>query len=212
MKGFFNKIIRVNLTEGSYHEEHIPDNLYKRYLGGKGLATHLLLAHLSPNTDPLSPENVLIFAIGPVTDSKIFGSCRYGVFTKSPLTGYYSESYAGGKAAEPISRTGYDAVILHGAAPYPTLLEISDTGVVFHDAGDMWGLDAYEAEEVALDRVKTSQRKAALVIGPGMEPEFIDDGKLFTEHLRLSDNDYRLNNSVYTCGDVITVISHLFII
>ncbi len=169
MKGFFNKIIRVNLTEGSYHEEHIPDNLYKRYLGGKGLATHLLLAHLSPNTDPLSPENVLIFAIGPVTDSKIFGSCRYGVFTKSPLTGYYSESYAGGKAAEPISRTGYDAVILHGAAPYPTLLEISDTGVVFHDAGDMWGLDAYEAEEVALDRVKTSQRKAALVIGPAGE-------------------------------------------
>ncbi|MBW2038858.1 MAG: aldehyde ferredoxin oxidoreductase family protein [Deltaproteobacteria bacterium] len=169
MKGFFGRILHIDLGSSSYYVEELADEVYERFLGGKGLATHLLLANLPPKINPFSSENILIFALGPVTDSKIFGSCRYGVFTKSSLTGYYSESYAGGKAAEPMSRTGYDAVILQGAAPSPTLLEISDTGITFHDASDLWGLDTNEAEDSALERVKTPHRKAALVIGPAGE-------------------------------------------
>jgi len=169
MKGFFNKILRINLLDKTYKQEELSDRVYTEYLGGKGLGTFLLLRENPPKVDPLSPQNCLIFALGPVTDSRIWGSCRYGVFTKSPLTGFYSESYAGGRAAEPMSRTGYDAVVLEGQAPSPVLLEVSEEGVVFHDAKDLWGLDAYEAEEKALERVESEERKAALVIGPAGE-------------------------------------------
>lgn len=169
MKGFFGKILLIRLDERSFEEQELPKEVYRQYLGGKGLGTYLLLRENPPGVDPFSPQNRLIFALGPVTDSRIWGSCRYGVFTKSPLTGFYSESYSGGKAAEPMSRAGYDAVILEGKASSPVLLEVSDEGVLFHDASDLWGLDTYEAEERALERVQAEGRKAALVIGPAGE-------------------------------------------
>ena len=109
MKGFFNKILRINLKTKTFKEETIPDSVYETYLGGKGLGTYLLMKENPPGVDPLSPQNRLIFCTGPITDSRIYGSCRHGVFTKSPLTGIFSESYSGGRAAEAMSRTGYDA-------------------------------------------------------------------------------------------------------
>ncbi|MEI6530648.1 MAG: aldehyde ferredoxin oxidoreductase N-terminal domain-containing protein, partial [bacterium] len=96
MNGAFGKILLVNLSDKTSREEFVPEDIYHQFLGGKGLATWLLLRHNPPGVDPLSPENVIIFATGPITDTKVFGSCRYGVFTKSPLTGIYLESYAGG--------------------------------------------------------------------------------------------------------------------
>ena len=146
MKGFFNKILRINLKAKTFKEETIPDSVYESYLGGKGLGTYLLMKENPPGVDPLSPQNKLIFCIGPVTDSRIYGSCRHGVFTKSPLTGIYSESYSGGKAAEPMSRTGYDAFVLEEASVEPTWIEITDQKVVFHDAKNFWGKDTYITE------------------------------------------------------------------
>ncbi len=116
MEGFFNKLLRIDLKTRTYIEETIPDAVFKKSLGGKGLGVHLLLKENPPGVNALSPENKLIFCLGPATDSKVYGSCRHGVFTKSPLTGIFSESYAGGRAAEPMSRTGYDAIILQDAA------------------------------------------------------------------------------------------------
>ena len=169
MKGFFKKVLRIHLGDRSYRTEEIPEEVYANYLGGKGLGTYLLLRDNPPGIDPLSPQNLLIFTLGPITDTAIWGSSRYGVFTKSPLTGLYAESYAGGKAPEAMSRAGYDAVILEGRAPSPLLLEVSDKGVLFHGAEDLWGLDAYEAEVRALERVESAERKGALVIGPAGE-------------------------------------------
>ena len=138
MKGYFGKILVINLTNRTYRDETIDETVYRDYLGGKGLATHLLLEKNKPGVDPFSPENYLVFALGPMNDTRIWGSSRWGVFTKSPQTGIFSESYSGGRVAEPMSRTGYDAFLLEGASDTPVYLEISDDGVSFHDASEIW--------------------------------------------------------------------------
>ncbi len=168
MNGFYNKILRINLKTKTFKEEPISESVYESYLGGKGLGTYLLMKENPVGVDPLSPENRLIFALGPITDSRIYGSCRHGVFTKSPLTGIFSESYSGGKAAEPMSRTGYDAFILEEASDEPVWIEISDQKVTFHDAKDLWGKDTYSTEDEVLKRVN-QKGAAALVIGPAGE-------------------------------------------
>ena len=98
MFGLYNLVLRVNATQKSFDLKTISDELVERTLGGKGLATRLLLQYNPANVDPLSADNHLIFATGPVTGTGVWGSCRHGVYTKSPQTGYYSESYSGGKA------------------------------------------------------------------------------------------------------------------
>ncbi|WP_027364385.1 aldehyde ferredoxin oxidoreductase family protein [Desulfotruncus alcoholivorax] len=168
MKGFFGKLLRIDLTRQSYAQETIPDEVFKQYLGGKGLGSYLLLQNVKPGIDPLSPGNKLIFTTGPSTDTAMVGNSRYGVFGKSPLTGGYAESYAGGRVAPVMRRTGYDAIIFEGAADKPVLVEISDSGVSFHDASGLWGLDTYAAEEEALKQVGV-QGAQALVIGPAGE-------------------------------------------
>jgi aldehyde:ferredoxin oxidoreductase len=168
MEGFFNKILRIDLKTKTYKEERVSDSVYEAYMGGKGLGIYLLMRENPPGVDPLSPQNKLIFCIGPATDSRIYGSCRHGVFTKSPLTGIFSESYSGGKAAEPMSRTGYDAFILEEASTEPVWIEISDQKVTFHEAKDLWGKDTYFTEDEIL-RKASQKNAAALVIGPAGE-------------------------------------------
>ncbi len=167
MEGFFNKLLRVNLSHHSYQIEEIPDKVFECYLGGKGLGTYLLLNQES-KIDPLSPENQLIFALGPANGAQIFGSSRFGVYTKSPLTGIYAESYSGGHVADPMSRTGFDAFVLEGASKDHVFIEISDKGVNFYDASDLWGKDTYTTEDEVLKRVGV-KGAGAVVIGPAGE-------------------------------------------
>lgn len=168
MKGFFNKILRINLKTKTYKEEPLPDSVFETYLGGKGLAVYLLTKENPAGVDPLSPANKLIFCLGPITDSRIYGSCRHGVFTKSPLTGIFSESYAGGRLAEPMSRVGYDAFILEESSSEPVWLEVSDQKVAFHDAKPLWGKDTYSTEDEVLKQVN-KKGSGAMVIGPAGE-------------------------------------------
>jgi aldehyde:ferredoxin oxidoreductase len=168
MKGFHNVVLHIDLSRRSFEEEPINDSVYRQLLGGKGLGTHLLLNNTQAGVDPLSADNAIIFATGPVTDTKVYGSCRFGAFTKSPLTGIYCESYAGGKVPEPLSRTGYDAVIIKGASKKPVYLEISHKKVIFRDASHLWGKDTFETEDAIREEVG---RKDAgiIVIGPAGE-------------------------------------------
>ncbi len=168
MKGFFNKVLVVNLSGRTCSEERVPDEVYRTFLGGKGLGVYLMLKRNRPRVDPLSPGNNLIIGVGPVNDSPVWGSSRYGVFTKSPLTGFLAHSYSGGRLARPLSRTGYDAVVLEGKSSGPVYLEISGGGVRFHEATHLWGLDAYAAEGAVL-RETDVPGAGALVIGPAGE-------------------------------------------
>jgi aldehyde:ferredoxin oxidoreductase len=168
MKGFFNRLIRINVQSHTYAVEEIPEKALETYLGGKGLGTYLLIKNNPPRIDPLSSENRIIFATGCATDQKVHGSSRYGVYTKSPQTGIYSESYSGGKVATALSRTGYDAVMLEDASPKPVFLEVSSHGVTFHDGSTVWGKSTYEAEDYVLEAVGIEGAEA-VVIGPAGE-------------------------------------------
>jgi aldehyde:ferredoxin oxidoreductase len=173
MHGFYNRILKIDVTQRSYAVEEIEDAILRTSLGGKGLATHLLLQNNPPGVDPLGPDNCLILATGPVSGTRIWGSCRHGIYTKSPQTGFYSESYSGGTVGDYLSRSGYDAVLIRGRSASPLWIEISEQSVAFHPAGALWGLDTYQTE----DRVKAAvtemhpgrPRCGAMVIGPAGE-------------------------------------------
>jgi len=168
MNGFYNRFLRVDLTNRISAVEILSDETLTRYFGGKGLAAHLLFECAPPGVDPLAPESPLIVATGPASDSRLAPANRYAIVAKSPLTGIFGESYAGGFVAPAISAAGYDAVLLMGAADEPVYVEISPEGAVFHDASGFWGLDLYEAEE-ALEKDLGVRGAKAIVIGPAGE-------------------------------------------
>lgn len=173
MIGFFNQVLEINVSEKSYQVEAIDDDIPERYLGGKGLATYLLLKKNPSLVDPLSPENHFILALGPVSGTGIWGSCRHGIYTKSPQTGFYSESYSGGTFADHMARAGYDAVVIKGSSHSPVWLEISEEGVRFHPAQDLWGLDTYQTEDrvrqLLAEKNPDHPKAGVSVIGPAAE-------------------------------------------
>ncbi|AEG16576.1 Aldehyde ferredoxin oxidoreductase [Desulfofundulus kuznetsovii DSM 6115] len=168
MRGFYGRLLRIDLSTRHWQAEEIPDEVLAAYLGGKGLGTYLMLQNIPPGADPLGPENCLIFTTGPVTGTAMPGSNRFGVFARSPLTGFYGESYSGGHVGAAMKRTGYDAIIIQGQAKNPTLLEVTDQGVSFRDGTKLWGLDCYAAEDGALAEVG-ARGAQAVVIGPAGE-------------------------------------------
>lgn len=173
MDGFYGRILLVNLTERSYRIEPVDDEVQAAYLGGKGLATRLLLDKNPPGVDPFSPENHLIFATGPICQSRIWGSSRYGVFTKSPQTRLYSESYAGGKTPEAVDAAGFDAFLFYGKAAQPVVVSVHPDGAEFFDAGELWGADTFETEAEVKKRFAVQRegyrKPGAVVIGPAGE-------------------------------------------
>jgi aldehyde:ferredoxin oxidoreductase len=168
MHGFFQRLLAVDLSNRSWRAEPLGEAATRRYLGGKGLGTQLLLERNPTGVDPFSPDNRFVIGLGPATDSPIHGSCRHGIYAKSPLTGFYAESYSGGSAAIAMSRTGYDAFVLEGAADAPVWLEVSEDAVHFHPADDLWGRDTHATEAAVKKRLGISGA-GILVIGPAGE-------------------------------------------
>ena len=173
MFGYYKRLLTINLSSKHFSIEPISDDLLAQCIGGKGLATHLLLERNPTGVDPLSAENTIIFATGPFCGGRLWGGSRFGVYTKSPLTGFYAESYSGGKVPESIDATGFDAIIIQGRAEEPTVLSIEPEGVQFHEAGALWGMETFRAEEEAVKQfgiVQEGYRKpGAVVIGPAGE-------------------------------------------
>jgi len=173
MHGFYGRILTVDLTRRRFVIEATDPAHLDAYLGGKGLATRLLLDRNPAGVDALAPENNLIFATGPLCGGAAWGASRYGVFTKSPQTGFYTESYAGGRTPQAVDAAGFDAVILAGAADSLTALTIHPDGCAFHDATALAGLDVYEADDAAKAKFvlprADAKRVGAVVIGPAGE-------------------------------------------
>ena len=173
MFGCYGRMLLIDLTTRHWSIEPVSDAMLSETLGGKGLATRLLLEMNPAGVDPMSPENRLIFATGPFCGTGMWGASRYGVFTKSPLTGMYCESYSGGKVPEAIDRAGFDAVVLSGRADPPVVVSIHPGGCEFFDADDLWGMDAFTAETEVKKRFAPSTQgygaPGAVVIGPAGE-------------------------------------------
>ncbi len=161
-------LLRIDLTTRTSREETVPPELIKELIGAKGLGTHYLCEEVGPEVEPLSPEAKLIFAIGPMAGTTMLGSNRYGLFFASPLTNAYCECYSGGNLTPQFAKTGYKVVIVEGKADGHVYLEISEEGVAFHSAEDLWGLDAYESEDKIVERTD-HKRAQACVIGQAGE-------------------------------------------
>jgi aldehyde:ferredoxin oxidoreductase len=167
MKGFFNSILHVNLDDGKTRITEVGARVYKSWLGGKGLATYLLLRCLKPGVDPFSRENVLIFTPG-IAAGSVPGTSRYSVHSRSPLTMGYGESYSGGSLAPAFKATGHDALVITGRSSRPVYIVVTPGMASLEDASSLWGLSTYEAEASVLKEV--GEKKArALTIGPAGE-------------------------------------------
>ncbi len=145
--GFHNKILRVNLSTQEISVEEPGEKFFRTYLGGWGLIAHYLLEELKPGTDPLGPENILIFATGVVTGAPAGGSGRHAIGAKSPLTGGFGEGDVGGFWGTELKRAGWDAVIVTGQAENPVYLWIKDDKVELRDATHLWGQETAKVED-----------------------------------------------------------------
>lgn len=137
--GYNGKILRVDLSLGSTSVEEPGDTFYRTYMGGTNFIAYYLLKELRAGVDPLGPENKLIFAAGPVTGSPVAGCGRNSVGAKSPLTGGFGASEAGGYFGAELKHAGYDAVILEGRSEKPVYLLIVDGKAELRDARGLWG-------------------------------------------------------------------------
>ena len=166
--GYNGKILHVDLTQQKWHVEEPGEKWYRTYMGGSAFASYYLLKMLKTGIDPLSPENVLVFACSVVTGAPISGWNRYTVAAKSPLTHAFGESEAGGFFGPELKFAGFDAIVIQGRAATPTYLFIKDGEVQFRDAKEVWGLDNFETllriqAEVGDKRVRVAS------IGPAGE-------------------------------------------
>ena len=146
MFGWNGVFLQVNLSKNKAVAESYNANLAFNFLGGRGFAAKILWDKLKPGTDPLSPENKLIFAAGPLTGVGLPNSGKLVVAAKSPLTGGYGDGNIGTVAAVQMRKAGYDAIIIEGKAKTPVVLHIKNKIAEFVDAKDIWGLNSFETE------------------------------------------------------------------
>lgn len=139
-----DRLLRVDLSARESSSEAVPAEWRRRYLGGKGLGARYLYDELSPGTDPLGPENVLMFLLGPLTGA-LPGTQRYAAVTKSPLTGTFLDSYAGGDFPARLAGSlgAHLGVLVTGQADEPVALVLED-GDARIERTDAWGADAVE--------------------------------------------------------------------
>lgn len=168
MYGFNGKILHVDLTGGTFDVEQPEAKFYRKYLGGSGLGAYYLMKDTQPGIDPLGSENIMVFAVGPVTGAAVSGTSRHSVTTKSPLTGALGCSEAGGYWANEFKRTGFDAIVIRGTAPKPVYLWIHDGEYELRDASALWGKVTGESQEIIREELGDKKVRVAL-IGPSGE-------------------------------------------
>jgi aldehyde:ferredoxin oxidoreductase len=140
------KILRVNLTAGTVTSEPLNMDWAQTYLGSRGLGSKYLTEEVNPKVDPLSPENKIIWATGPLTGTMASTGGRYTVITKSPLTGAIACSNSGGYWGAELKMAGWDMVIFEGKSEKPVYLYINDDLAELRDAAWLWGKSVWETE------------------------------------------------------------------
>jgi aldehyde:ferredoxin oxidoreductase len=168
MKGICGRLLEVDLTSGVTKDHELSEDSFRKYLGGRGLGARLLLDMLPAKTDPLSPGNLLFFLTGPLTGTKVPGSSKFVVVTKSPLTGAWCDSYSSGKLPGELKKLGYDGMLVRGKASSPCYLRIDNQGVRIKEAGWIWGKDSFETDRLIKEAEKEPSAGVSS-IGPAGE-------------------------------------------
>lgn len=167
LNSYAGKILRVDLESGKIKTDPLDSNFAKKFLGCKGFGAKILYDQLQPNTDALSPENILAYCTGPLTGT-LAPSNRYCIATKSPLTGTFVDSYAGGYFGQELKYAGYDILIITGKSEKPVYLKIYDDDVELTNAEHLWGLDTYETYDILKKDLNDNSVKVSC-IGPAGE-------------------------------------------
>jgi aldehyde:ferredoxin oxidoreductase len=167
MFGWHGRLLRIDLTRGETSAEDIDPQVVRDYIGGRGLAIRYLYDEVDPTVDPLSPENKLIFATGPLTGTTAPTGNRYMVVTKSPLTGALAHSNSGGDFPTWMKRAGFDMIIFEGRAAQPVYVWINEDEVQIRSAEHIWGKDVPQTTDLLL--AETSPEAKVACIGPAGE-------------------------------------------
>ena len=165
--GYHGRYLRIDLTAQSFAAVPIPESVLRKYIGGTGLGTWLLLGENEGEFDPLGTSAPLIFVFSPLVGSPITTSAKFAVVAKSPLTNRINDSLASSRFAINGKKTGYDAFIIVGKSSQPTVLEIQPENVRFHHAQNLWGKTIPQTEEILQSQFGTDHDFA--VIGPAGE-------------------------------------------
>jgi len=161
-------ILRVDLSKQKIVKEPLPEKLARNFLGGRGINAKILYDELKPGIDPLSPENILVFGVGPATGTLAPASGRYNVSAKSPLTNFFGDANSGGHWAPELRYAGYGHIVFYGRANKPVYLWIDDDKVELRDASHLWGKDTWETEDMLIEELGDPEVKVAC-IGPAGE-------------------------------------------
>ena len=167
MYGWTGTILRVDLTEEKVTREATDPKVVRDYLGARGLGGHIVRAEVDPGTDPLGPDNKIVFAPGPLTGTFAPSAGRYDVVTKGPLNGVLAASNSGGTFGPELKFAGYDAVIVQGKAAKPVYVWIKDDQVEIRDAAAVWGKNTADTTDAV--RAETDEEAKVACIGPAGE-------------------------------------------
>ena len=164
---FVGEVLTVDLETGEHERQVLPERLARRFLGGRGINAWLLLENVGPSTDPLGPDNILVFSCGLLTGTEAPSSSRLHVGARSPLTGLLGSSNVGGHFGAELRASGVQALVIRGRARHPVTVWIDRGRVEIRDATHLWGLDSRAAVESLHSELGPGARSA--VIGPGGE-------------------------------------------
>lgn len=165
--GYQGVVLRINLTDKTVKKEALNLEDAVKFIGGRGLATKMFMDEVSPEIDPLSVDNKVIFVTGPLSGTATPTGGRYMVVTKSPLTGTIASSNSGGYWGAELKFAGYDAIIFEGKSDNPVYLNIADDLVEIKDASNLWGKLVAETTTI-LEDIHGSKVRVAC-IGPAGE-------------------------------------------
>lgn len=166
--GYMGRLLFVDLTNRSLHEEELSEKIARQFVGGYGIGGRIIMERMKPGADPLGPDNIFGIGTGPLTLSGVYSSCRFSTMGKSPLTGYWGDANCGGDFANALKGAGYDMVFFEGKAEHPVYLLLDNGKAEIKDAGHLWGKDTTVAEQMIRDENNNKKLKLAL-IGPGGE-------------------------------------------
>jgi aldehyde:ferredoxin oxidoreductase len=167
MLGYANSVLHVDLSRLVAEPRELNRDTALAFIGGSGLAAKILYDETDGSTDPLGPENVLIFMTGPYAGTRALSSSRHVVVAKSPLTGLFGEANSGGSWAEALKLSGCDGLVITGRAAAPTYLWIHDGEVVFRPAAHIWGQDTFATDTAV--KAETAETAVVACIGPAGE-------------------------------------------
>jgi aldehyde:ferredoxin oxidoreductase len=188
--GYVGKLLRVDLRSQKTEDEKLADEFSRKYIGGSGLASRMIYDEVKPETEPLDPDNRLVFMTGPFTGTIVPTSGRWCICTKSPLTGIWAESHIGGFWGPELKYAGYDGVIIQGRSDEPVYVWIHDGHAEIRSAKGLWGLDTTATQQAIKKELQDEETRVACI------------GQAGENLVSLASiiSDYPLNRAAGRCG------------